>query len=97
MAHTQNKHLCSEFNVFFIWMLFTKCNWVFIDLFYDALLSHSSYKMENLYAASSEHHNPSTSSTPCHSLSTRSASISAKKQKRIPLYQRSVSGEELSI
>ncbi|XP_055510798.1 cold shock domain-containing protein E1 isoform X7 [Leucoraja erinacea] len=47
--------------------------------------------MENLYAASSEHHNPSTSSTPCHSLSTRSASISAKKQKRIPLYQRSMS------
>ncbi|XP_032898649.1 cold shock domain-containing protein E1 isoform X6 [Amblyraja radiata] len=47
--------------------------------------------MENLYAASSEHHNPSTSSAPCHSLSTRSASISAKKQKRIPLYQRSMS------
>ncbi|XP_069797551.1 cold shock domain-containing protein E1 isoform X4 [Narcine bancroftii] len=49
--------------------------------------------MENLYAVSSEHLAPSASNTLCHPLSTtpRSASISAKKQKRIPLYQRSMS------
>ncbi|XP_062899715.1 cold shock domain-containing protein E1 isoform X2 [Mobula hypostoma] len=48
--------------------------------------------MENLYAVSSEHLTPSASHNLCHPLSsTRSASISAKKQKRIPLYQRSMS------
>ncbi|XP_072910062.1 cold shock domain-containing protein E1 isoform X1 [Hemitrygon akajei] len=48
--------------------------------------------MENLYAVSSEHLPPSASNNLCHPLSsTRSASISAKKQKRIPLYQRSMS------
>ncbi|XP_067863357.1 cold shock domain-containing protein E1 isoform X6 [Heptranchias perlo] len=48
--------------------------------------------MESLYAMSSEQLAPPASSTHSHPLSTtRSASISAKKQKRIPLYQRSMS------
>ncbi|XP_078402940.1 cold shock domain-containing protein E1 isoform X4 [Cetorhinus maximus] len=48
--------------------------------------------MESLYAVSSEHLAPPAPSTLSHPLSTtRSASISAKKQKRIPLYQRSMS------
>uniref|UniRef100_UPI00398EC2EF cold shock domain-containing protein E1 isoform X4 n=1 Tax=Pristiophorus japonicus TaxID=55135 RepID=UPI00398EC2EF len=48
--------------------------------------------MESLYAVSSEHLAPPASSTHSRPLSTtRSASISAKKQKRIPLYQRSMS------
>ncbi|XP_038675876.1 cold shock domain-containing protein E1 isoform X7 [Scyliorhinus canicula] len=48
--------------------------------------------MQSLYAVSSEHLAPPAPSTLSHPLSTtRSASISAKKQKRIPLYQRSMS------
>ncbi|XP_078053801.1 cold shock domain-containing protein E1 isoform X8 [Mustelus asterias] len=48
--------------------------------------------MESLYAVSSEQLAPPAPSTLSHPLSTtRSASISAKKQKRIPLYQRSMS------